>query len=255
MHIVFNLESVFQGYCTKDALTALREHGFDTCERWMILSRDVPAFKQAMKETGTCIKACCPDFFTLNDPKAHPEYVKHMKRAIATIGDLGGDQLITQVGADTGAERARQHRAIVEGLNHIKGLLEQAGITLLVEPLNTVKDHPGYYLTSSEEGFDIIREVNSPNVKLLYDVYHQLHMGEDVLTVIAKNHSLIGHYHIAGFPARDERIFEGFDYTPVFELLETCANKTPVGIELFPSSKAAIAPLLGALAPYSKLTS
>ena len=251
MNIVCNLESVFRGFPAEEALFTLRESGFDVFERWTVHQDDLAPLKKAMTNTGTRIKACCPECFILNDPGKRSRYTQSLARAIDTIRFLGGDQLITQVGADTGAPREEQHRAIVDGLRSVKGQLERGHITLLIEPLNTVKDHPGYYLTSSTEGFEIIREVDSPNVRLLYDVYHQLHMGEDVLSAIRENLPLIGHFHIAGFPARDERIFDSFDYRPLFGLINEQRLETPVGIELFPSDKHAIVPLLRSLAEYA----
>ena len=184
MNIVCNLESVFRGFPAEEALFTLGESGFNVFERWTIHRDELAALKKAMARTGTGIKACCPECFILNDPGKRSQYTQSLTRAIEDIKFLGGDQLITQVGADTGAPREEQHRAIVDGLRSVKGQLEREQITLLIEPLNTVKDHPGYYLTSSDEGYEIIREVDSPNVRLLYDVYHQLHMGEDVLSAL-----------------------------------------------------------------------
>ena len=250
MNIVFNLESVFRGFSAEEALFTLGESGFDVFERWTIRRDELVPLQQAMTNTGTRIKACCPECFILNDPGKRSQYTQSLTRAVETIQYLSGDQLITQVGADTGLPREVQHHAIVDGLRSVKGLLEREHITLLIEPLNTVKDHPGYYLTSSDEGFEIIREVDSPNVRLLYDVYHQLHMGEDVLSVIRENLPLIGHFHIAGFPARDEKIFDGFDYRLFFDYINAQRIDIPVGIELFPSDRQAILPLLRSLAEF-----
>ena len=250
MNIVCNLESVFRGFPAEEALFTLRGSGFDLFERWTIHPDELAPLKTAMARTGTRIKACCPECFILNDPGKRSQYAQSLARAIDNIRFLGGDQLITQVGADTGAPREEQHRAIVDGLRSVKGQLEREQITLLIEPLNTVKDHPGYYLTSSNEGFEIIREVDSPNVRLLYDVYHQLHMGEDVLSVIRENLPLIGHFHIAGFPARDEKIFDGFDHRLFFDYINAQRIDIPVGIELFPSDRQAILPLLRSLAEF-----
>ena len=141
-------------------------------------------------------------------------------------------------------ELMQQHAAILKGLRRMEPILQEYGLTLLVEPLNSVKDHKGYYLTDSNEGFDLIREVDSPRVRLLYDIYHQHHMGEDVLRRIEDNLDFIGHYHIAGHPNRDEKIFENFDYRAVFDLLKKHNVTAPVGVELFPSSEDALRQLL-----------
>lgn len=235
MNWSINLESVFGAVPLEDALRTLRDMGFDTFERWAIRSAEVPRLRAAMDETGMRMSACCPSFFTLNDPAAHDAYEASLFEALDVLEALGCRELITQVGQDTKKPRTQQHDAIVQGLRRVAPILESRNVTLLVEPLNDVRDHAGYYLTSSAEGFDIIREVASPAVRLLYDIYHQLHMGEDVFAQIAGNLDLIGHFHIAGFPARDERIFEGYDYRP---LLRWIADHTDaaLGIELFPGT-------------------
>ena len=75
-------------------------------------------------------------------------------------------------------------------------------------------------------------------------------MGEDVLTRIEQNLPLIGHFHIAGFPNRDDRIFENFDYASLFELLGKHNVQAPIGVELFPKSLEATCALLQQLQPY-----
>ena len=75
-------------------------------------------------------------------------------------------------------------------------------------------------------------------------------MGEDVLSVIRENLPLIGHFHIAGFPARDEKIFDGFDHRLFFDYINAQRIDIPVGIELFPSDRQAILSLLLSLAEF-----
>ncbi|SDO42105.1 Xylose isomerase-like TIM barrel [Paenibacillus sp. yr247] len=62
---------------------------------------------------------------------------------------------------------------MIDGLEACLPLLEREGITLLVEPLNTIVDHQGYFLSSSKEAFDIVKQVGSQHVKVLFDIYHQ----------------------------------------------------------------------------------
>ena len=250
MRFSLNLPGLFPGLSPEDAFRIMQQYRFDTVETWTLQDADIPALRGAMENCGMKLSAFCPSFFILNDPARRNEYESALLKALRTADALGCPALITQVGQDTGAPREQQHESIVAGLRRMAPLLEKAGVTLLVEPLNDVKDHKGYYLTDSNEGFDIIREVNSPRVRLLYDVYHQLHMGEDVLSRVEENLPLIGHFHIAGFPDRDDRIFENFDYTQLFELLGKHNVQVPVGVELFPKSIDATRALLTQLQPY-----
>ncbi len=250
MRFSINTIGLFPGKSFDEAFEVMRAHGYDTFELWSLDNVDIPALRQSMQAYGMKLSTCCPSFFILNDESRHDEYEASLKKALENVAALGCPSLITQVGNDTGAPREAQHAAIVKGLKRMAPLLEKANVTLLVEPLNDVKDHKGYYLTDSNEGFDIIREVNSPKVKLLYDVYHQVHMGEDVLRRIEDNLPLIAHFHIAAHPNRDDKIFENFDYTQVFQLLGKYNVTCPIGVELFPKTLEESVALLEKLAPF-----
>ncbi len=236
MTFSINTYCLFGNMPLDDILSHMREAGYDTFEQWTIPEERISAMREVMRASGAKISAFCPDEFVLNDASAHDRYEQALLRALDTARFLDCPALITQVGLATEAPRAVQHDAIVSGLKRMAPHLEKAGVTLLVEPLNDVKDHPGYYLTSSDEGFEIVRAVDSQNVRLLFDVYHQVHMGEDVLSKIERNLELIGHFHIAGHPNRDAELFTGFDYRPVLEMIRRSGTSAPVGLELFPAS-------------------
>lgn len=250
MFVSINTVCLFKDKPLNYALERISQAGYDTFELWRLGEGQARLIDQARRRFGMRVSGFCPDEFTLNDGALHAQYERALKKALSDAQTLDCPALITQVGQDTGAPRAAQHEAIVRGLKRVAPYLEKAGCTLLVEPLNDVRDHPGYYLTSSQEGFDIVREVASPRVKLLFDVYHQVHMGEDVLRQIEKNAPMIGHFHVAGHPNRDARIFENFDYRPFFELVNALGLSAPVGLELFPSDEADALALLRALEKY-----
>lgn len=106
-------------------------------------------------------------------------------------------------------QTAAEHRQnLVEALMEAAPLAARKGFTLNLEPLNTLVDHQGYYLESREDALAIVREVNHPNVKLLYDLYHMQIMGGNHLAFVLPNLSLIGHFHTAGVPGRHE-LFDG----------------------------------------------
>ena len=250
MRYSVNARCMFPGMPFADALAALRARGYDTVEDWSIDRAQVAERARSLADAGMRLSAFCPAYFVLNDAACHDRYEACLRDALEDAAVLRCPALITQVGDDTGAPRAVQHAAIVQGLKRVAPLLEEAGVTLLVEPLNDVKDHRGYYLTGSGEGFDIVREAGSPWVRLLYDVYHMVHMGEDVLGRIRDNMALIGHFHIAAHPNRDEKLFEGFDYAPILALIRESGTQAPVGLELFPGSRTEADALLDTMKMY-----
>src|SRR5476649_2095905 len=92
----------------------------------------------------------------------------------------------------------------VAGLAKIAPLAERLGVTVCVELLNSKVDHPGYQGDHSAFGVAVMRGVNSPRVKLLYDIYHMQIMEGDVIRTIRDNINWIGHFHTGGVPGRHE---------------------------------------------------
>jgi hydroxypyruvate isomerase len=92
----------------------------------------------------------------------------------------------------------------VAGLAKIAPLAEKHGVTVCVELLNSKVDHPGYQGDHTAFGVAVMRGVNSPRVKLLYDIYHMQIMEGDVIRTIRDNINWIGHFHTGGVPGRHE---------------------------------------------------
>ncbi|MFW6116476.1 MAG: TIM barrel protein, partial [bacterium] len=106
--------------------------------------------------------------------KADAELDEAVGRSIATARTLECQNLIVLVGRELSASsRREQHNNVVRALKQVAPMAEAAGVTLLLEPLNTIVDHAGFYLSSSQEAFEIVEKVASANVKVLFDVYHQ----------------------------------------------------------------------------------
>ena len=172
----------------------------------------------------------------LNDPAQRDAYVAGLRESIAVASRFACRTLITQVGQEIpGVLRAAQHQSIVDGLRACVKILTEAGVTLVVEPLNTLVNHPGYYLSGAAEGFDSIREVDSPSVRLLYDVYHQQITEGNLLANITSNIDLIGHVHVAGVPGRHEPLTDcEIDYRVILAKLRDLGYQGAVGLEYHP---------------------
>ncbi len=99
---------------------------------------------------------------------------------------------------DEGAENC------IIGLNRIKKYAEDKGILVVMELLNSKVNHADYMCDKTPWGVKVMKAVNSPYVKLLYDIYHMQIMEGDVIRTIRDNHQWIGHYHTGGNPGRNE---------------------------------------------------
>ncbi|NLX70688.1 MAG: TIM barrel protein [Clostridiales bacterium] len=229
------VEALFNGWDITEGMKAIKEAGVDAFEFWGWWGKDLDEIKRAKEELGLNIAAFCTRMISLVDSTLREDYIKGLKETIEVARYLGCNKLITQVGNELGdVDRGQQRRNLVDGLKTCSPILEDAGITLLVEPLNTLVDHKGYYLYSSAEAFEIIDEVNSPNIKILYDIYHQQIMEGNLIANITQNINKIGHFHAAGNPGRHELTIGEINYGNVFKAIKESGYEGYVGLEYFP---------------------
>ena len=177
----------------------------------------------------------CTTEFNMTNPAKREDWLNGLKESCAAAKRVGASKLITQVGADTGEERARQHDSIVAALKQAKPILEDSGVTIMIEPLNIYVNHPGYYLWSSREAFEIIHEVGHPLVKVVYDIYHQQVMEGNIIPSITQNLDCIAHLHSAGHPGRHELQFGENDYKVIFAAVDKAGYTGACGLEYGPT--------------------
>src|SRR4029077_17233792 len=108
--------------------------------------------------------------------------------------------------------------------------------TVVLEPLNVLVDHAGYYLVTTAEGLEIVDEVASPNVKLLFDIYHQQISEGNVIRNLTENLAKIGHVHAADNPGRHEPGTGELNYAVIFRALDAAGYDGHVGLEYRPST-------------------
>ena len=218
------------------AIRKVREIGFDAYEFWSWWDKDIENMKKAQLEAGLTPAALCTKFISLTDPDRRKDYLEGLKETIKAAGYLGCKTIISQVGAALpGVDRSRQHESIVNGLKVCAPYLEEAGMTLVIEPLNIAVDHPDYYLSTSAEAAEILEETDKPSVKMLFDVYHQQITEGDLIRNIQRYIPLIGHFHAAGNPGRDTILKGEINYPAVLEAIWETAYQGFVGLEYFPS--------------------
>ena len=157
--------------------------------------------RKPQHNNGLAISACCTQFISLVNPADRSAYIDGVAASIDAAKRLGTKILISQVGDfREGIPRESQHDSLVDGLREVAPLLEKAELTLVIEPLNERVNHPGYYLVQSDEAFQIIDKVNSDNIKVVFDIYHQQISEGDLIENIRSNIDKIGHFHAAGNP-------------------------------------------------------
>lgn len=140
----------------------------------------------------------------LNRLDQHAAIEAGLRLNIPLAAKAGVPNVITFSGNRHGMSDEEGARNTIIGLNRVKKIAEDHGVTICLELLNSKVDHPDYMADHTAWGARVMQEVNSPNVKLLYDVYHMQIMEGDVIATVRANLKWIGHFHTGGVPGRHE---------------------------------------------------
>jgi hydroxypyruvate isomerase len=153
-----------------------------------------PAGNSAAGERGI---ACLPGRL--------PEFTEGIHRALGYVAAGGCRRIHVMAGLQpAGVDRERCIEQYIESLRVAADLLAPAGVTALIEPINTRVDVPGYLLDSTREALEVIRRCDRPNLKLQFDVYHMQIMQGDLARSIERLLPWIWHIQVADNPGRHE---------------------------------------------------
>ncbi len=196
-----------------------------------------------LKELGlTCAIAGSHGFVQgFNHVEHHGMCVQKISAAIENAAAFGCPNVITFSGMREGITDEEGIKNCVAGIKQVVGLAEQKGITICMEVLNSrvnenMKGHPDYQADRIEFAVEICKQVGSPRMKILFDIYHTQIMQGDVITRIKQYHEYIGHYHTAGVPGRGELDdTQEINYPAVMKAILATKYKGFVGQEFIPT--------------------
>lgn len=140
----------------------------------------------------------------LNRTENHARIEKSLHEAIDEAALNGVPNIITFSGNRKGMDDREGADNCVASLSRVKAHAEDKGITLCMEYLNSKVNHKDYMFDHITWGVDVMKRVNSPRVKILYDIYHAQIMDGDIVRNIRDHFQWIGHYHTGGNPGRHD---------------------------------------------------
>jgi hydroxypyruvate isomerase len=218
-----------------DRIAIAAELGFDAIEFWDPKGKDIPRIARLAAQNHMAVSICGMLDGWTNCVDAHGgAFVDSTRRSVEIARDLDCHALIALTGQARGDSDA-QKAALVENLRRAAEVVEPLGVTLCLESLNTRFDHPGYFLDSTRLGFEVVREIGSPQVKLLYDVYHMQIMEGNIIATINGNIASIGHFHSAGVPGRHELFTGELDYRGIVKAVDAAGYECYFGLEYWPT--------------------
>lgn len=217
-------------------LRAAKAAGFDLAEFHLWRDKPVDALAQALSDTGMRLTGTCVDpRRSIVDPAEREEMVSAVRETIAATAKLGKPDLIVASGFRVEGMSEEDHFAnAVTALRAAANAAEEAGVMLLLEPLNT-RLFAIMYLVSTKLGLDLVEAVNSPNLRLLYDVWHSAVMGEDMAEVLAGRIHLVAHVQVADMDDRNEPGTGTLDWAAIMQTLQDLGYSGAIGLEYFPT--------------------
>lgn len=240
------LEMIYEDEPFVDRIDRVADRGFDTVEFWTWPDKDLDAVESRLDATGVSLAGMAANTETrrpeslergLVDSTRRDAVVEDITESIEVATRLDCPNLIVLVGPEL-ADYAREemYESVVACLREVAPAAEEAGVTLVVEPLNTAVDHPGYFLEASSVGFDLVRDVDSPAVKILFDIYHQQVSEGNIISTVTQNLDAIGHLHVADVPGRHEPGTGELHYPHVLEAVDDAGYDGYVGFEYAPEA-------------------
>jgi hydroxypyruvate isomerase len=140
----------------------------------------------------------------MNQVENHAKIEEAFRKSIPLAAKSGVPNVITFSGNRAGMSDEEGAKNTILGLNRVKQIAEDHGVNICMELLNSKVDHHDYMCDHSAWGLQVVQAVDSPRVKLLFDIYHMQIMEGDLVRTIQKNIEWMGHFHTGGVPGRHE---------------------------------------------------
>lgn len=235
MKLSLNIEPVLTHMDFYDRIKVASELGFSAIEFWDSEVKDVKKLGRIAAENNVKVAMCTINGifkYVLDHP--YPVLLKAVNETIGLMKEMDCGSMIIFSGNAEGKSDS-QKNIIIENLKRLSEVAEKENVVINIEPLNSIVECKGHYLDSQYKGFEIVKCVNSPFIKMVYDVYHIQIMEGNVIDSIQRNIDCISHFHSAGVPGRNELFLGENDYRNIMKAVEKTGYKGYFGVEYWPS--------------------
>ena len=213
-------------------INAVRECGINTVEFQKWSNKDTEKIKDSgigvsVFELDSSDKRLSKDLSRgiLNQGRTE-EFLSAIRESIPVYHRLGASGMTVFIGENAPYNEENVYRCITDALP----LLKENDVNILIEPLNDI-DTNGYSMPYAAPIFELLRKINDPHVKMLYDIYHRYMMGDFSVEAIKSNIEYIGHFHVADAPGRHEPGTGSIDYVNVLNEISAMNYSGYVGLK------------------------
>ncbi len=171
-------------------------------------------------------------------PSDHDKVVDQFKERVKLAKEINCKHLVGLSGnTREDASYEEQMKNVVKCIKRLAPIAEKNDVILVMEALNPLVDHKGYFLTRTDQAMEILKEIDSPNVKMLFDIYHQQITEGNVIRNLSTNIDRIGHFHVADNPGRKEPGTGELNYKNIFKAIASTNYSGFVALECGHSTK------------------
>ncbi len=241
---VICFEMLYPGLSPVEKIEHIAKVGFNKVEFWGWRDKDIPAIAEVCRQNEVGVANLSGHRRgSLVAAETHELFLSDLKEAVQVANTLNCSILMVLSNAldeDGRVVNSYSHIPAEKKYLNLKGGLKKAlavvpeEITLVLEPLNTRVDHPGYFLADMETAVSLVREINNPRFKVLCDLYHLGVMGQDLQRLLTYYIDDIGYIHIADFPGRHEPGTGSADWATLLTIIKNCGYQGFVGFEYSP---------------------
>lgn len=224
-----------------DQLKFMADEGFTALEDNGMMGRPVELQEKIAKEMARLhmtmgVFVAYANFgeksFVTSDPDIREMLINKMKQAVEVAKRVNARWTTVVPGMfDTRLEWDYQTANVIENLKYCAEVCEEAGLIIVLEPLNAWRDHPGLFLTKIPQAYQICKAVNSPSCKILNDLYHQQITEGNLIPNIEKAWSEIAYFQVGDNPGRKEPTTGEINYKNVFKYIHEKGFNGIVGME------------------------
>ena len=169
------------------------------------------------------------------DPAQRDNFLADVKNAITWSQKLEVPQIILMGGNEIpGRTYEQQYASLVEGAKRAADLASKARVTLIFEPLNSKVNHKGYFLTTCVEGLKLVKDVDNPYLKLLFDIYHEQVQIGNVIRTLTEAAPNVAVFHIADNPGRNDPGTGEMNYPNIYKAIQKTGYAGYICMEYLP---------------------
>ena len=243
MKISVRTDYLFEKESVEDQIKFAKEAGADAVEFGEMLDYDCTKAAAVAAQCGIPFLAC--GFYDMWNCRLGDTYEKIKKNLLKTIdcAETLGCKFLLGLSVDSPDRSEQQKARFVENMKPVAELLEKHNLVALIEPHNTILPNPvfdfsHYFVNTNAMGNQLIAQINSPSVQLLFDVYHEQIMTGNLFAMVEASRSTIAHYHFSGIPGRDEPMHGEVQYQNLAREILRQGYTGYFGLEYFPTYEA-----------------